>query len=182
MKWYKQNYVNHRDWVLDNLELLGLSMQEALIVLLIDFFNINQLPITIDILAKKTGCDQDEIDKVLSILVAKKYLEIRATNKKVSFILDGLFDTEVSRTQSALNSSLFELFEEEFGRPLSNSEMMKLSDLVKTMDSKLIVYALKEASMYQKVNFNYITKILQTWNEKGVTVKMIEEGKKVETE
>lgn len=182
MKWYKQNYVNHRDWVLDNLELLGLSMQETVIVLLIDFFNTSQLPIILESLAKKTGFDQDEIDKVLSILVAKKYLEIRATNRKVSFVLDGLFDTEVSRTQSALNSSLFELFEEEFGRPLSNAEMMKLSDIMKTMDSQLVVYALKEASMYQKVNFNYIMKILQTWQEKNITVKMIEEGKKVENE
>lgn len=182
MKWYKQNYVNHRDWVLEYLELLGLSMQETVIVLLIDFFNGQQVAITTELLAKKTGFSHDEVDKVLSILVAKKYLEIRATNRKVSFVLDGLFDTEVSRTQSALNSSLFELFEEEFGRPLSNAEMMKLSDLVKTIDTKLVIYALKEASMYQKVNFNYITKILQTWQEKGITVKNIEEGKKVESE
>ena len=25
MKWYKQKYVNRRDWILDNLEFLGLS-------------------------------------------------------------------------------------------------------------------------------------------------------------
>lgn len=182
MKWYKQTYVNHRDWVLDNMEVLNLSEKEVIIVLLIDFFNTNNKPIDLNSLSKKTGLSQEEVDKVISILAAKKYVEIRASNKKISFILDGLFDTEVGRTQSALNSSLFEVFEDEFARPLSNNEMMKLSDWAKSMDSKLIIYALREASMYQKINFNYIAKILQTWQEKGVTVKMIEEGKKIETE
>ncbi|MEG0176502.1 DnaD domain-containing protein [Anaerorhabdus sp.] len=182
MKWYKQTYVNHRDWILENLEVLGLSLQETVLVLLIDFFNANQIQVTMDALSKKTGLTQTEVDKVLSILVAKKYLEIRATNRQVSFILDGLFDTEVAKTQNALNSSLFDLFETEFARPLSNSEMMKLSDWVKTMDSKLVVYALREASMYQKISMNYIQKILQTWSEKGITAKMIEEGTKVDIE
>ncbi|MEG0076438.1 DnaD domain-containing protein [Anaerorhabdus sp.] len=182
MKWYKQTYVNHRDWILENLDVLGLSHQEAIVVLLIDFFNCNQIKITMDILSKKSAMPQDELDKTLSVLVAKKYLEIRATNKQVSFILDGLFDTEVAKTQNALNSSLFDLFETEFARPLSNAEMMKLSDWVKTMDSKLIIYALRESSMYQKVSMNYIQKILQTWSDKGVTAKMIEEGTKIDIE
>ncbi|SJZ79044.1 DnaD domain-containing protein [Anaerorhabdus furcosa] len=182
MKWYKQTYVNHRDWILENLEVLGLSNQEAIIVLLIDFLNCNQIKITMDILSKKAAISQEDLDKILSVLAAKKYLEIRATNKQVSFILDGLFDIEVAKTQNALNSSLFDLFETEFARPLSNAEMMKLSDWVKMYDSKLIIYALRESSMYQKVSMNYIQKILQAWNDKGITAKMIEEGTKIDIE
>ena len=39
MKWYEQNFVNHRDWILDHLDLLGLDANEAIVVLLIDFFH-----------------------------------------------------------------------------------------------------------------------------------------------
>lgn len=182
MKWYKQTYVNHRDWILENLDVLGLSHQETIIVLLIDFFNTNQILITMELLSRKSAMEQEELDKTLSVLCAKKYLEIRATNKQVSFILDGLFETEVAKTQNALNSSLFDLFETEFARPLSNAEMMKLSDWIKIYDSKLVIYALRESSMYQKISMNYIQKILQTWSDKGVTAKMIEEGTKIDIE
>ena len=39
MKWYEQNFVNHRDWVLDHLDLLALEPKETVTVLLIDFLN-----------------------------------------------------------------------------------------------------------------------------------------------
>lgn len=31
MKWYETNYVNHRDWILDNLNLLSLNAKEAIV-------------------------------------------------------------------------------------------------------------------------------------------------------
>ena len=39
MQWYEQRFVNHRDWILDHLEYLGLDAEETVIVLLIDFMN-----------------------------------------------------------------------------------------------------------------------------------------------
>ena len=33
MKWYETNYVNHRDWILDNLNLLSLDAKEAIVIL-----------------------------------------------------------------------------------------------------------------------------------------------------
>ena len=36
MKWYEMNYVNHRDWILDNLNLLSLDAKEAIVILMID--------------------------------------------------------------------------------------------------------------------------------------------------
>jgi DnaD/phage-associated family protein len=72
----------------------------------------------------------------------------------------------------------FEVFETEFGRPLSNREMEKLSDWNKVTDKKLILYALREASAYQALNMNYIDKILKDWKDSGLTAQMIEEGKR----
>ena len=43
MKWYEQKYVNHRDWILDQMGLLGMDSAELVIVLLIDFMNQNHI-------------------------------------------------------------------------------------------------------------------------------------------
>ena len=54
MKWYEQKYVNHRDWLLDNMELLNLSHTDLIVVLLIDFLNEHQIMITTELLSEKT--------------------------------------------------------------------------------------------------------------------------------
>lgn len=174
MKWYEQNFVNRRDWILDHLELLGLDANETILVLLIDFFNEHNIPVTMEILHKKTGLTVEQVDQSISTLCAKKYLEIRASAKKVRFILNGLFDTDTARSERVLDSSLFDTFETEFGRPLSNMEMTKISDWNRTTDKKLILYALRQASAYQHLSINYIDKILNDWKTEGRTVEMIE--------
>lgn len=176
-KWYEQKYVNHRDWILDHLEMLGLSAQETVLVLLIDFFNQNSMEITMELLSQKTGMSSDETDKVVSTLCAKQYLEIRASSRKVTFSLNGLFETDTAKYQRVLDSPLFETFESEFGRPLSQTEMQKISDWNRTIDRKLIIYALRQASIYQKLSLPYIEGILNAWIKKGYTAEMIEAGK-----
>lgn len=83
----------------------------------------------------------------------------------------------MAKRESSNSTSLFDAFETEFGRPLSQIEMQMLSDWIKEMDSKLILYALKEASIYDSLNMNYISRILSDWNAKGITSRMVEEGK-----
>lgn len=180
MKWYKQKYVNRRDWILDNLEFIGLSEKETIIVLLIDYFNSNNIGITIDLLCNKTKMDDKEVNKILSVLFAKKYLVIEASGKTPTFVLDGLFELEVEAIESELDSSLFNLFEKEFKRPLTQKEMETVSDWIKRIDSNLIIEALRYASMYKKVKLSYIDKILKNWVENNVTLAMIEEGKYID--
>ena len=178
MKWYETNYVNRRDWILDNLEYLGLDDKQVLIVLLIDFLNDKNIPISLELLEKKSGLSKEEVDQQISILCAKKYLLIKASAKHIRFILDGLFETDVAKEERVLDSSLFETFENEFGRPLSNNEMTKISEWNSVMDKKLILYALREASAYQHLSFPYIEKILTTWQEKKYSASDIETGKR----
>ena len=54
MKWYEQKYVNHRDWILDNIELLNLTHTDLITVLVIDFLNEHHMTITSDVLCAKT--------------------------------------------------------------------------------------------------------------------------------
>lgn len=177
MKWYEQNFVNHRDWILDHLDLLGLDTSEAIVVLLIDFFNEHHYEISMEMLAKRSGISEEKINSILSVLTAKKYLSIKATSKEVHFSIDGLFETDTARDAAVLDSSLYDVFESEMGRPLSTVEMEKISEWNRTNDKKLILLALREASAYQKKSFAYVDKVLSDWKANGTTVEMIEEGK-----
>ena len=179
MKWYEQRYVNRRDWVLENQEFLGLSEKEFMIVLMIDFMNEHRIPISIDALALKTGMDSKEADETVSLLCAKKYLDIRASGKKISFRLDGLFEADAAKEAGVIDRSLFDLFESELKRPLTQKDMETISDWTRTYEKRMIILALREASIYQKVSLPYIDKILRDWTARHYTCDMIEQGKAV---
>lgn len=176
MKWYETNYVDHRDWVLDQLNLLSLNPQETVVVLMIDFMNEHKMTITIEDLAKRCNLTTEEVNQTIGILSAKKYLDIKASNKTVKFSLNGLFSTDTAKDESILDASLFDVFETEFGRPLSQKEMEKISEWNRSTDRQMIIYALREASAYQKLSLPYIDKVLSSWKEKGLTLKQIDEG------
>lgn len=177
MKWYETNYVDHRDWILDQLNLLSLDAEETVIVLMIDFMNEHKMKITMEDLAKRCNVSIEKVNQIISMLCAKKYLEIKASNKNVKFILNGLFEADTAHDESILDSSLFDVFETEFARPLSQKEMQKISEWNRTTDRKMILYALREASAYQNLSIPYIDKILDSWKEKGLTLEEIGEGK-----
>ena len=167
MKWYEEHYVNRRDWVLDHLEYLALTPAELEIVMLIDFSSQCQLPISMDSLSSKSGLTMDEVNDAVSSLVARRYLTIRASGGNVAFRLDGLFSTDTAKEKNVLDASLFETFESEFRRTHSQQEMEKISEWSRTYDKKLILEALRQASMYQKLNLPYVEKILIRLSEKG---------------
>ena len=88
--------------------------------------------------------------------------------------LSNLFKTDVAHVSTVMDSSLFDIFETEFGRTLSQKEMEMISDWNRTMDKKVILYALRTASSKNKLNFVYIDRILSDWKERHVTAESIE--------
>ena len=177
MKWYEEKFVLRRDWILDHLELIGLNSEEAIVALMIDFMNQHNMFFWMEDLAHKVNMDAKKVDQAISSLCARRYLQIQAAGGSVRFDLSGLYETDTAKSERVLDSKLFDLFEEEFHRPLSQMEMTKISEWNRTTDRKLVIYALREASAYHSLSINYIDKILRSWKEKGVTAKMIEEGK-----
>ncbi len=177
MKWYETNYVNHRDWILENLSLLSLDTKEAIVVLMIDFMNEHHMRITTDDLAKKCNLTDEELNSVLSLLCAKKYLDIKASQRSVKFILNGLFESDTAKEEKILDSPLFDAFETEFGRPLTQKEMEKIAEWNRSTDRKMILYALRAARAYQKLNIAWIDKTLSDWKTRGLTLKQIDEGR-----
>ena len=177
MKWFETNYVNRRDWILDNLELLGLTEKQSILVLLIDFMNEKNIPISLEALAEKASMNIDDVNQNIDLLCQKKYVEILVSSKDVKFDLSGLYSIDTARDENVLDSALFDIFESEFGRTLSQKEMEKITELNSHIDRKLIIYALREASAYKHLSLAYIEKILSSWQEKGITAQSIEEGK-----
>lgn len=91
-------------------------------------------------------------------------------------------DNNTSLKENKLNEinnqekpSLFELFETEFQRPITQVELVRLSDWSREYDQQLIIYALREAVIKEAFNFNYIDKILCEWKRKGMTAEKYEE-------
>ena len=132
-KWWNERFINRRDWILDHLKDLSLTIEETMVVLMIDFMNEHQIPITHGILADKLKKDSDEIDDILSHLSAKGYLALQFQNGKILFNIDGVF-ADNSEKSLAFDQSLFDLFESEFGRPLSQMELQRMADWLKDYD------------------------------------------------
>jgi len=177
MNLFRQPFFNRRNWILENLEDLDLSLEESMVVLLIDYFNELNCNVDIPSLANKLNMDGAYIDAILNQLLAKGYLKIEAINRKMVYQLDGLYlHTEDAKPcNSNVFRNLFELYEQEFRRPLSQRESEQLSEWISVYDLKLIEYALREAVIYDKVAFPYIDTILRNWKDKGFTAKMYEE-------
>lgn len=176
-KWWNETFINRRDYILDHFENLTLSCEECMAVLLIDFMNQHSIPVSHGILASKMKMDGSQIDDLLSNLSQKGYLQITYQDKKVVFMIDGIFDTPKEKTMD-FDQSLFDVYETEFARPLSQLELQRLSDWMGLYHQKLIVYALREALLYDKRSFDYIDRILIEWKKREFTPEEYEEGKR----
>ncbi len=174
MDW-KAAYFDRRTWLLDHLENLHLDMNEAMVLLLIDFFNETNKVISHELLAEKTKLSIDDIESIFVSLNEKDYLSIEFDQGSLSFSLAGLFQEEPTRTPK-LEKSLVQLFEEEFGRPLSSMEMQRILDMADRYDSRRVVCALNEAIVAEKYNLNYIEQILMTWMHKNLSIEDVENG------
>lgn len=177
MKWWNEKFIDRRAYILDHFDKLSLSCEECMLILLIDFMNEHNIPIAHGILANKMKLDEAQIDNLLSRLTQKGYLSIAYDNKKIAFLIDGVFEERSADKTMNFDRSLFEVFEEEFARPLSQPEMQRLSDWLKQYEQKLILYALREALMYNKRSFDYIERILIEWKKRNFTAQDYEDGK-----
>lgn len=175
-QWWNEPFIHRREYILDHFEDLSLSCEECMAILLIDFMNEHNIPISHGILAGKMKMEEAQIDDLLSRLSQKGYLDIVYQDKKIAFLIDGVFDTPTQKAMN-FNQSVFEVFENEFARPLSQLELQRLSDWLKQYDQKLILYALREALMYNKRSFDYIDRILAEWQKRNYTAQDYEDGK-----
>jgi DNA replication protein len=171
--WYEKTYVNRRNWLLENMKELDCSLEEGYMLLLLDYCNEFNLAIDLDKLSQYTNKEVKAVDVLLNQLMIKGYVSVKTLQGKIVFDLSAVFDQH-QRKPMDVPTDLFELFEEEFKRPLSEKEMTQLSIWSKKHNPKLIVYALKEALIQDKVAFAYINRILENWKADNKTLKDFE--------
>lgn len=158
---------------------LGLDETEAMVLLQIHrfLFEQNEFPTPMDIASCLT-IGETECSNILRKLIQKDMLEIKQTENDKQQITEtysleplwknlyNLNDHEQNREEG----TIFILFEQEFGRPLSPFEIETINawlDKDKFIPS-LIKAALREAVLMGKLNFKYIDRILREWKRKGI--------------
>lgn len=163
-KWYNQPYFDRKNWILENFNKLGLSTDETLLLLLIDFNKDNHKVLSYEYLMSKLNMDSKKIDKIIASLVSKKYLNINPTSDGLSFDIDGLFDFDPEKYEISDNKDIYDIAETLVNRPLSSIELQKISDLLNEFSSNQIIDAIRTAEAYRKNSFAYVESVLR--NEK----------------
>lgn len=170
-------YMDRQAWILDHLQDLHVDAQEALVILLIDFLNKNQIPIQHQIIADKCKIDVEKVEEIFASLSQKGYLTIDFEKGKLLFCLDGLLNISAPAGEP-LSQSIITEFEDEFGRSLSPFEMQKILELAQLHGERKVICALNEAAAYDSRDLNYIERILVSWHTKGLTTEDVECGKR----
>jgi DNA replication protein len=175
-KFWQEPYFDRIAWILENIEHLEMTTIEALVVLQLEHMRKNDLMIDLVGLARRCKVEAEAIDLILESLTRKGFLTLEVKPSEVCYDLDGLYASK--DIASAHPDAVFKLFEQEFGRPLSSSEIDKLIDWMNKTSGDICIHALREAVMYRKLNFNYIDKILVQWQKAGVTLDQLNEGRR----
>lgn len=178
-QFWQESYFNRKNWLMENIVSLNLSEREFMLLMLITFFMEQNRLITTESLSAHSNLSIQDVDDCLSQLCLKQYLQVTFTNGIMSFNMDGIFQQK-EKDVDAL--PIFQTFEQEFGRPLTQKELMMLSEWIRKYDNELIIYALREAAIYRKLNIKYIDTILSRWEKQGITVEKLVEDVQRESE
>lgn len=168
-------YLDRKAWILENLENLNVDVKEALVLLLIDYFNSCGVNINHELIASKLKITEDDVEEIFTDLTDKGYLDLPYEDGRFAFDISGVFDLE-SIKDVTVSRSIIEEFEEEFKRTLSGAEMNRILELSNMYDERMVSVALTHAAAYNKRSINYIEQILISWKEKGLTVEDVENG------
>ena len=90
--WWNKPYVNRRDWILENLGVLDLTTDQIVVLLMIDYLNVNNIAIDPKVLSDRTNIAMDKIDSILHNLVRQNILQIKAEKDRIEFDIGNLFE------------------------------------------------------------------------------------------
>lgn len=169
--------LNRIMWILDHLENLNVSCDEAMVLLVIQFCNDTGIPVSHEAIHQKTKLSIDQIESIFNSLSQKGFLRIDFVDGKIVFLLDGLVHG-TSMTGSPLETDLLSAFEQEFGRALSPNEMERILEMKNHFGQRMMMVALNDAIANEKLNLNYIENVMAIWKRKNYTEEDVERGKR----
>ena len=161
---------------------LNLNLEELYFIIYL--LNINSLVFNPKQFSNDLNMDMASILEMVTTLTSKdilslemikegnirnEYLKLDKLYNKLAFIL-------INEEDKEKNTSLFDVFEKEFGRTLSPIEYELINGwLDNEFSEELVLKALKEAVYNGVSNLRYIDKILYEWKKKGIkTAKDVE--------
>lgn len=170
---------------------LGLNEQDVVLILQIHRFlqQNNEFPTPSEIASTLTISEAECVDN-LRRLIQKSLLEIKQLRNDQNKLSEAysleplwvkLFSSEEKKNKENIEGTIFILFEQEFGRPLSPFEIETVNAWLDEdlLAPSLIKAALRESVLMGKLNFKYIDRILREWKKKGIhTVEQAREESK----
>jgi DNA replication protein len=177
--------------LLQNYTLLGLNETELVLLIQIhrSISNGNVFP-TLQELTGMLTTDEQACSQILRKLIQKGFLKIERVESNqeqwseaysLEPLWKKLFEPVKEDTTPNEDGSLFILFEQEFGRPLSPFEIETVNIWLDEdkLTPALIKAALRESVLMGKLNFKYMDRILREWKKKGIhTVEQAREATK----
>lgn len=178
------NTLKGKDFVVKNFLIkiateLKLSLNETLI--LIYFLNQEEPTLNIKNITSNIYLSESEIMEAFTRLVGINLISVEVIKmsdgtRSEIISLDNIFKhitSEITKNhQENQKENLFEVFEHEFGRPLTPMEYELINDwLNQGIDETLITEALRESIYNGAKSLRYINKILLAWQEKGYKTK-----------
>jgi len=174
---------------------LGLNEHDLTVILII-FSQLqkgNEFPTPAEISSHLT-VDENRCIQILRKLIEKKLIIIEESKNdkgqlseayNLNPLWEKIFNKDEEIVKKENEGTIFILFEQEFGRPLSPFEIETINAWLDEdrIIPALIKAALRESVLMGKLNFKYIDRILREWKRKGIqTVEQARnEGKSFRT-
>ena len=172
-----------------------LNINEKELVILIYLFNEKDLTFNPKKISSDLNYNLEEVMNLFETLISKNLIKLE--NKKVNGVrtekvsLDELYlklSYFVMDEEEKKETTIYDVFEEKFGRTLSPMEYTIIGGWLELgYSEELVLLALDEAIYNGVYKLNYIDKILYEWNRKGIKnktdrLKYDTEFKKAKTE
>ncbi|MBM7577403.1 DnaD domain-containing protein [Jeotgalibacillus terrae] len=183
--WIKEGYTAIPVMLLKYYKKLNLTETESMLIIQLHaFIDKGNLFPTPDQIADRMTLTSSECLKIIQKLMKKNLIAIHEGEEEIKtehYSLDPLwnciltiaeqekFQETVEQTM-AMQTDLYTMFEQEFGRPLSPLECETLAMWIDQdgHSSEIVKAALREAVISEKLNFRYIDRILFEWKKKGI--------------
>ena len=142
---------------------LSLTDEECHILLLIDtFVTLHKKMITPSLLLKYSSLTPHEMDHILDSLLKKKWIFNKNGAICLNHFEEKLLENKEAPVEEKMN--MVDIFEEQFGRPLTPMEFDSIKEWVQSgYSEEIILKALKEAVKSQVLTLRYIEGILINW-------------------
>ena len=155
---------------------LNLSLNEFLLLLYFD--NSYDLVFDIKVVAKTLNMKEEDVLNAYGSLMAKRIISVKAEKDgfgkiRESVSLDNFYNEIKSdyktKEKEETKTDIYEIFEKEFGRTLSNTDFEIINAWIESgFSEELIEAALKEAVYNGALTLRYVDKVLYEWNRKGI--------------